>query len=239
MSLNGSIADSTALITGSNRGLGAAFTQALLDSGVKKVYATARNPEMITAAGVTPIALDVTDHASVVAAAERAQDVTLLINNAGITTNTDALHGDLVNFQTEFTTNALGALDVTRTFAPILARNGGGAVLNVLSGLSWVAMADTAAYCASKSAAWSITNSLRQQLAGQNTQVTALHMGFVDTDLIAGLDVPKADPADIVRAALEGLEKGEVEVVADDISRMLKSGLSGDLEALYEALAGA
>ncbi|MFF3941766.1 SDR family oxidoreductase [Streptomyces phaeofaciens] len=233
MTLNGSVA----LVTGGNRGLGDKIVRALLEAGASKVYAAARDPRAVTAAGAVPIALDITDHASVVAAAEQAQDVTLLVNNAGSSSGAGILDGDLADFRLEYETHVLGTLDVTRAFAPVLARNGGGAVLNVLSVLSWVSLPDAAAYSAAKSAEWSVTNALRGALAGQGTQVTALHVGYMDTDMVAALDVPKSDPADIARIALEGVEKGLLEVVADDLSRQVQSGLSAGAEALYAQLA--
>jgi len=233
MTLNGSVA----LVTGGNRGLGDKFVRALLEAGASKVYAAARDPRAVTAAGAVPIALDLTDHASVVAAAEQAQDVTLLVNNAGSSSGAGILDGDLADFRLEYETHVLGTLDVTRAFAPVLARNGGGAVLNVLSVLSWVSLPDAAAYSAAKAAEWSVTNALRGALAGQGTQVTALHVGYMDTDMVAALDVPKSDPADIARIALEGVEKGLLEVVADDLSRQVQSGLSAGAEALYAQLA--
>ena len=233
MTLNGSVA----LVTGGNRGLGDKFVRALLEAGASKVYAAARDPRAVTAAGAVPIALDITDHASVVAAAEQAQDVTLLVNNAGSSSGAGILDGDLADFRLEYETHVLGTLDVTRAFAPVLARNGGGAVLNVLSVLSWVSLPDAAAYSAAKAAEWSVTNALRGALAGQGTQVTALHVGYMDTDMVAALDVPKSDPADIARIALEGVEKGLLEVVADDLSRQVQSGLSASAEALYAQLA--
>lgn len=111
-------------------------------------------------------------------------------------------------------------------------------ILNVLSVLSWASLPYQAAYCAAKAAEWSVTNSLRVELAGQKTQVTALHVGYMDTDMIAGLDgVEKADPADIARIALEGVEKGQLEVVADAFTQQIKAGLSLGIEALYPQLA--
>jgi NAD(P)-dependent dehydrogenase (short-subunit alcohol dehydrogenase family) len=127
----------------------------------------------------------------------------------------------------------LGTLTVSRAFAPVLARSGGGGILNVLSALSWFAMPASAAYCAAKSAEWSLTNALRVELASQGTQVTALHMGYVDTDLIAHLDTPKSAPEDIVRAALAGFAEGEFEVTADDTATQTKAVLSQGVRALY------
>ncbi len=232
MRINGSVA----LVTGGNRGIGARFVQELLDAGAAKVYAAARDPKTVTVPGAVPIRLDITDHESVRAAAEEAGDVTLLINNAGIATGAGILDGDLGDWQREFDTHVFGTLAVSRAFAPVLARNGGGGVLNVLSALSWFSQADNAAYCAAKSAQWSLTNALRVRLAEQGTQVTGLHMGYVDTDLIAHLDVPKSAPTDIVRTALAGLEAGDFEVLADDTAKGVKSALGGDLSALYPSL---
>ncbi|MFE2601390.1 SDR family oxidoreductase [Streptomyces sp. NPDC059396] len=232
--------DSVAFVTGGNRGLGAQFVRALLEAGASKVYAAARDPRTVTAEGAVPVRLDITDHASVLAAAEQAQDVTLLINNAGILTPTSVLEGDLDTYRLEYDTHVLGTLDVTRAFVPALARNGGGAILNVLSVLSWASVPYQAAYCAAKAAEWSVTNSLRVELAGQKTQVTALHVGYMDTDMIAGLDgVEKADPADIAKIALEGVERGQLEVVADAFTQQIKAGLSLGVEALYPQFAQA
>ncbi len=234
MILNGSVA----FVTGGNRGLGAHFVRLLLDAGASKVYAAARDPRTVAVEGAIPVQLDITDHASVLAAAEQAQDATLLINNAGIDTFTGVLDGDLDIYRREYDTNVLGTLDVTRAFVPTLARNGGGAILNVLSVLSWASLPSEAGYGASKAAEWSITNSLRLQLAGQKTQVTALHVGRMDTDMTAGLDVDgAADPADIAKLALDGVEKGQLEVVADAFSQQVRAGLSLGIEALYPQLA--
>ncbi|MEW2503807.1 SDR family oxidoreductase [Amycolatopsis sp. CA-161197] len=236
MTVNGSVA----FVTGGNRGLGAQFVRALLDAGASKVYAAARDPRTVTNTGAVPVALDITDHASVVAAAEQAQDVTLLINNAGILTSTGVLDGDLDAYRLEYETHVLGTLDVTRAFAPALARNGGGAILNVLSVLSWASLPHWAAYCAAKAAEWSVTNSLRVELAGQGTQVSSLHVGYLDTDLIADLtDVEKADPAEVARIALDGVAQGQLEVVADEFTRQIKAGLAQGIEALYPQVARA
>jgi NAD(P)-dependent dehydrogenase (short-subunit alcohol dehydrogenase family) len=232
-----SVHDSVALVTGGNRGLGDRFVRALLESGASKVYAAARDPRQVTAEGAVPIALDVTDPDSVRAAARQAQDVTLLINNAGSNVGASVLEGDFADFRREFETHVLGTLGVTREFAPVLARNGGGRVLNVLSVLSWLTSPRAAAYSAAKSAAWSVTNALRLALRPQGTTVSALHVGYMDTDMTRVLDVPKADPADIARIALKALDEGREEIVADEPSRQVKAALSGGLELLYPQLA--
>lgn len=232
MRINGSVA----LVTGANRGLGERFVQALLERGASKVYAAARNPDTITTPGVVPIALDVTDPAAVRAAADVARDVTLLINNAGSSTRAGLPDGDLDAFRLEMETHYFGTLAMSRAFAPVLARNGGGAVLNVLSVLSWIALPSSAAYSAAKSAAWALTNALRLQLAEQKTLVTALHVGYMETDMAAHVDGPKSDPAAVARAALDGVEAGRYEVLADAISTRVRAALSGDLTALYPQL---
>ena len=219
------IKDATVLVTGANRGLGLVFTRELLARGARKVYAAARDPATITQPGVQPVRLDVTNPDDVAAAAELASDVTLVINNAGIAQAGGFLAADSEAVTRRiFETNFFGMLHMSKAFAPILKVNGGGALLNVLSVVSWVSGA-MAAYSASKAAAWSLTNALRLELAGQNTQVTALHMGFVDTDLARDFDAPKSTAEDIVKRAIDGLEAGDEEVLADERSVQVKQGL--------------
>jgi NAD(P)-dependent dehydrogenase (short-subunit alcohol dehydrogenase family) len=221
------IANSVALVTGANRGIGLAFTRELLARGARKVYAGARDPSTVTLPGVEAIRLDVTKPDDVAAAAARAGDVTLVINNAGVGQVGGFLAPDSEEAaRRQFETNFYGMLRVSRAFAPALAANGGGALLNVLSIAAWTNGGFLAAYAASKSAAWSLTNSLRFELAAQKTQVLALHMGFVDTDLVRALDMPKTSPEEIVRRALDGLEAGLDEVIGDEQTRLVKQGLS-------------
>jgi NAD(P)-dependent dehydrogenase (short-subunit alcohol dehydrogenase family) len=219
------IKDATVLVTGANRGLGLVFTRELLARGARKVYAAARDPATITQPGVQPLRLDVTNPDDVAAAAALAPDVTLVINNAGIAQAGGFLADDSEAVTRRiFETNFFGMLHMSKAFAPILKTNGGGALLNVLSVVSWVSGA-MAAYSASKAAAWSLTNALRLELAAQNTQVTALHMGFVDTDLARDFDAPKSTAEDIVKRALDGLEAGDDEILADERSVQVKQGL--------------
>ncbi|MER5634980.1 SDR family oxidoreductase [Streptomyces nitrosporeus] len=227
------IAGSVALVTGANRGIGRHFAQQLLERGAAKVYATARTPRPVDLPGVEVLRLDITDPASVAAAAEAAPDVSLLINNAGVATRHNLVTGDLEKIRLEMETNYFGTLHTVRAFAPVLAANGGGAILNVLSAMSWLAHDGANAYGASKAAAWSLTNGIRVELAGQRTMVTGLHMASTDTDMMAGWDVEKNDPADVVRAALDGIEAGKLEVLADDDSVRLKAALSADPSVLY------
>jgi NAD(P)-dependent dehydrogenase (short-subunit alcohol dehydrogenase family) len=219
--------NATVLITGANRGIGLAFARAALAHGARKVYAGARNPATIRLPGVTPLQLDVNSAADIAAAVAAAGDVTLVINNAGIANfgGFDAADAEAVLRQ-HFETNVLGVLRVSQAFAPVLARNGGGALLNVASIASWLSGAQLANYAVSKSAVWSLSNGLRHALQAQGTQVTTLHMGFVDTDLTHGVEMPKSTPEEIVERAFEGLEAGAQEVLADELTRQVKGALS-------------
>ena len=226
----------TALVTGANRGLGRHLAQQLRDRGAT-VYAAARNPASVDLDGVTPIALDVTDPTSVAAAAAATRDVSILINNAGSFTGASLLAGDVADIRLEMDTHYFGTLAVTRAFAPQLAEHEHSSVLNVLSVLSWLSSPGAGAYSAAKSAAWSLTNALRQDLAPQGIRVAALHVGYMDTDMARHVDAAKSDPADIARIAIDGIAADETEIVADDISRGVLAGLSGGVAALYPQVA--
>jgi NAD(P)-dependent dehydrogenase (short-subunit alcohol dehydrogenase family) len=230
------IQDQVALVTGANRGIGRTFVEELLARGARKVYATARRPEAIDIPGVEVVRLDLTDPASVTAAAEVAQDVTLVVNNAGISTGAGLLTGDMTEIRREMDTHYFGTLGVIRAFAPVLAANGGGGVVNILSALSWFAAPGSGGYAAAKAAEWNMTNALRLELAGQGTLVQGVHLGAADTDIMAGYDGPMIDPRDVARAALDGVAAGEIEVVVDDWSRMVKDSLSADPKAFYERM---
>lgn len=229
------IAGSTALVTGANRGIGRRFVDQLLARGARKVYATARRPELIDTADsrVTPLYLDLLDEKSILNAAAAAQDVTLLINNAGIATGANLVTGDLDLIREDLETHLFGTLRVIRAFAPALAASGGGAVVNILSVLSWVATEGTGSYAVAKSAEWNMTNGVRLELAGQGTLVQGVHLGAADTDMMAGRDAPMIDPADVARASLDGVQAGAIEVLVDDPSRFVKAALSGDPAQLY------
>ncbi len=223
------IKDSVALVTGANRGLGLAFTKALLVGGARKVYAAARDPASVKQAGVQPVRLDVTQPEQVEAAARELGDVNLLINNAGIIRGTGFLTPDgLDATRAEFETNFFGPLLTARAFAPILAKNGGGAIINVLSVLSWVSLSTSSSYSASKAAAWSLSNGLRNELRGQGTEVLSLHVGFMDTDMVRDVTGPKVQPDDVVKQVLAALEEGKSEILADDVSRRIKQNLSAE-----------
>ncbi|WEH40978.1 SDR family oxidoreductase [Streptomyces sp. AM 2-1-1] len=218
--------NAVAVVTGANRGLGRHLAAQLVERGAK-VYAAARRPETVDLPGVVPLRLDVTDEESVRAAAALAPDATLLINNAGISTSTPLIAGHTDAVRQEMETNYFGPLAVTRAFAPVIAGNGGGAVLNVLSVLSWLHPAELGSYAATKAAAWALTRAVREELAPRGIAVSALHVAYMDTDMAAGVPTDrKADPADVAAQALDGIEKGLPEILADEITRHVKEGLS-------------
>jgi NAD(P)-dependent dehydrogenase (short-subunit alcohol dehydrogenase family) len=221
------IENAVVLVTGANRGIGHAFARELLARGASKVYAGARDPSSVTQAGVHALRLDVTKPEDLAAAAALASDVTLVVNNAGIAQPGGFLAPDSEDVARRlFETNFFAMLAMSKAFAPVLKTNGGGALLNVLSVASWVNGGELAAYSASKAAAWSLTNALRHELAVQKTQVLALHMAYVDTDLTRGFDVPKSSPEQIVKRALDGLESGLDEVLADELTLQVKHGMT-------------
>ncbi|MFI6358898.1 SDR family oxidoreductase [Streptomyces sp. NPDC050743] len=230
-----SIKDAVVLVTGGSRGLGKALVEGLYARGAAKVYATARDPRTVTHPDAEPLALEVTDPASVEAAAAQARDVTILINNAGVSLGARSfLDAPVDDVRREFEINFYGPLLVTRAFVPVIERNGGGHLLNVHSVLSWLGVAGS--YSATKAALWSQTNSLRLELRSRGIGVTGLHVGYIDTDMTLDVDAPKSAPGDIAALALDGIEAGAYEVLADDRTRDVKAALSGDLAVLYPQL---
>jgi NAD(P)-dependent dehydrogenase (short-subunit alcohol dehydrogenase family) len=227
------IAGSTALVTGANRGFGRHLASELLARGAT-VYAGARDPDAVDLEGAIPIALDITDPESVAAAAACTGDIALLVNNAGSSTGADLLGSDLGAIRLEMDTHFFGTLAVVRAFVPKMPD--GGSILNILSALSWISFPGIGAYCAAKSAEWSMTNALRVQLAERNIRVSGLHVGFMDTDMTATVSAPKSDPADVARVAIDGIEQDLYEIVADDVSRHLQAGLAGGVAASYPQL---
>ena len=232
------IEGSVALVTGANRGIGKAITTALLDRGAARVYAAVRDVATVPTGDprLVPVQLDVTDPAQVRSVADTLGDVEIVVNNAGIGRPATPLTATIANARAEMEVNYLPLLTTTQAFAPTLAANGGGAFVNVLSVASWIGEPTLATYSASKSAAWSFTNSARVELKGQGTQVVGVHVGFVDTDLTAGLDIDKVPPTVVANAALDALEAGAAEAVVDEFSRAVKAGLHDDQRLLYPAV---
>jgi NAD(P)-dependent dehydrogenase (short-subunit alcohol dehydrogenase family) len=230
--------NATVLVTGANRGLGLEFARQALAAGARKVYAGVRDPASVTLPGVMPVRLDVNDPAQVDAAAAACGDATVIVNNAGIATMGGLLEpGSIAALRAMFDTNVSGLLRVSQVFAPVLARNGGGAFLNVLSVASWISTPGLGAYAATKSAAWSVTNGLRIALQEQGTQVLGLHVGFIDTDLTRGIDLPKLAPAEVVAKAYAALEAGAKEVLIDELSQRVRQGLAADPGVYLDSVA--
>jgi NAD(P)-dependent dehydrogenase (short-subunit alcohol dehydrogenase family) len=216
-----------ALVTGANRGIGKVFARELIDRGAARVYGGARNPDRIDVPGVVPVRLDITDPAQVAATADQCTDVTLLVNNAGIFRARPLLGNPLTqDARDEMETNFFGTLSMIRAFAPILGRNGGGAIINVLSILSFAQYAPWGSYGASKAAAWALSNSARDELAPQGTHVMSVHCSFVDTDMTTDIELPKMPPGALVTMVLDALEMGEPEVLAEQLTRDSKAMLS-------------
>lgn len=216
----------TALVTGANRGLGRQFAAELVARGAT-VYAGARRPETVDLPGVIPVQLDITDPESVRRAAELAGDVNVVVNNAGVSTRATLLDGPLDDIRLEMETHYFGTLNVIRAFAPVIDRNGGGSILNVLSVLSWLHPSTSGAYSAAKAAGWAMTDAVRQELAPKGIHVAALHVGYMDTDMVSYIPADqKIDPAVVAKLALDGLFAGAPEILADDLSRTAKAQLS-------------
>jgi NAD(P)-dependent dehydrogenase (short-subunit alcohol dehydrogenase family) len=228
------ISDKVVVVTGGRRGLGAALVDEVIARGARKVYSTARLPYSDDRAQVITHPLEVRSAASVDALAELAADADIVINNAGVFVPQDLLTGDFDHVTETFDVNVFGPLRVVRAFAPILAANGGGAIVDVHSVLSW--LAGSGAYGASKAAMWSITNSLRVELKSQNTQVVGVHVAFIDTDMAADIPLPKLSPAEVAGKIIDGLESDVAEVLADDVTANVKAALSGPVEGLTFSL---
>lgn len=206
------IAGSVALVTGAGGGIGAWIVTELLRRGAARVYAAGRRQPAAAHPRVVPLVLDITDPAQVAAAARAAEDVTLLVNNAGVNRNQRFLAtSEPQAARLEMETNYFGTLAMCRAFAPVLARQGGGAIANVLSNAAKVSIPAMGSLCASKAAALRLTECVRAELAGQGTLVVAFLPGAVDTAMTRGLDIPKARPEQAAAALLDAIEQGREE----------------------------
>jgi len=219
-----------ALVTGANRGLGRALVEALRAAGCARIYAGVRDvTRLAPIAGIEPVVLDITDPAHVSAAAARCGDVNLLINNAGIAHFAPSLGApSLDSARLEMETNYFGTLAMCRAFAPVLAANGGGALVNILSVVSWMNVPMQGSYCASKAAAWSLTRAARFELRAQGTLVAGVYAGYIDTDMTAGVADAKSDPDDVAACIVAGIEAGQEEILADARARALHDMLVKD-----------
>jgi NAD(P)-dependent dehydrogenase (short-subunit alcohol dehydrogenase family) len=228
------IAGSVALVTGADRGLGQVYARELVSRSAAKVYGAARRPDAVTEPGVTPVALDITDPDRVREVAAGCSDVALLVNNAGVMkAGTFTGPPDLDNARLEMETNYFGTLSMCRAFAPVLAANGGGAIVNMLSVTSFYTYPTDASYGASKAAAWSLTNGIRVELHHQGTLVVAVYASLIDTDMAAMTDEPKISPDSVAQQVFDAVEAGQVEVLADERSRFVKASLPRDQELIY------
>jgi NAD(P)-dependent dehydrogenase (short-subunit alcohol dehydrogenase family) len=219
------LADQTVLVTGASRGMGREYVAQLLDRGVTKVYAAARDPRTIDVADprIVPLQLDVTDATSVAEAADLASDVSVLINNAGIARGASVLDPDTSDLREEMETNLFGPLAMASAFADRIAERSG-AIVNVASLLAWMPIG--ASYGVTKAALWSATDSMRLGLGSRGVQVVGVYVGLVDTDMGAFADSPKSDPAEVVRQILDGIESGADEVLADEVTRVVRAQLN-------------
>jgi NAD(P)-dependent dehydrogenase (short-subunit alcohol dehydrogenase family) len=236
------LSEKVVLVTGANRGLGARLVDELLSAGVAKVYATARqtlsvSPDVAANPRVEVLALDVTSTESVTRAAQAASDVDVLINNAGVLSFGTALQGDLEGFERDLATNFFGALRVTRAFVPALERNAPGAVVNVLTLIALAPVSPMAGYSASKAAAHSLTQALRTELRPRNIRVIGAYPGGIDTEMLAGVEADKADPAVVARRIVQGLVADQTIVFPDDASFNAGSVYLSDPLALERMLA--
>ena len=228
------IEGAVALVTGAGRGLGRELARELAKRGARTVYGAARDPASVTGPGIVPVRLDITDAAAVARAAQDCSDVTLLVNNAGVMTRSPLIAApSLDGAQLEIETNYLGTLRMCRAFAPVLAAGGGGALVNILSIVSFYTNPMNGTYGASKAAEWALTNGVRIELARQGTLVVAVHAGFIDTDMSAGINLPKTSPGDVARQVADAVEAGQIEVLADERTRRVKASLSRDHELIY------
>ena len=235
------IENTVALVTGANRGIGAALVQALLEGGASRVYAAARQEADLTTVGarddrIVPVHLDVTNAGHVARVARQASDVRILFNNAGVLNFGSVLDAPSTAFNQNFDVNFYGVLNTTRAFAPTLTTHHG-AVVNILTLVALASMPGLGVYNASKAAAWSLTQSLRADFARRHVKVFSVFPGAVDTDMLKGVEMPKAVPADVASAVLKGVESDEEDIFPDPMSRQLYAHWAADHKAIERQFA--
>jgi NAD(P)-dependent dehydrogenase (short-subunit alcohol dehydrogenase family) len=227
------VSGATVLVTGGQQGLGKEIVRELLLAGAAKVYVTSRNPVPQDDPRIVPVNFELADPQAAAELARVAGDVDIVVNNAGIMTFGPLLADDQDEVDRVFAIIAFGPLRVAKAFAPVLAANGGGALINIHSLVAWIAgFPGSGTYGAAKAALISFTNTLRSELSAQGTQVLGVQLGLTDTDLVRGLDGPKNDPATVAADIVAAVEKGDLELLVDDHSRHFKGALSGPVEAL-------
>jgi NAD(P)-dependent dehydrogenase (short-subunit alcohol dehydrogenase family) len=234
------IEGSVALVTGANRGLGKAIVSALVDAGAAKVYAAARGERKVSADGsrVVPLTLDITKPEQIAAAAKKANDVTLLINNAGVLTSYNVLTMSQAQIDADFRTNFHGTLGVIRAFLPVLERaHGGATIVNVLSLTALASFPPLGGYSASKAAAYSITQALRPELKAKHIDILAVLPGVMDTDMVKALQLPKTSPADAAKGLLAGIARGEEDIFPDPMAQQMGALWSKSYKEFERALA--
>jgi NAD(P)-dependent dehydrogenase (short-subunit alcohol dehydrogenase family) len=232
------IKNSVIFVTGANRGIGKALVETALEQGAAKIYAGARRPETLKElvekgkGRVIALELDITSEAQILKAAERAQDTTILVNNAGISGYSGLVsHYKAEGAQSEMSVNYFGTLNMSLAFAPVLKKNGGGALVNIVSVAAFETFEGFRTYCASKAAEHSLTEGLREELAGQGTSVAGVYPGPVDTDMAADLQMEKETPRQVALNIWKGLESGAEEIWPDpyavEIGTRLKNASTG------------
>jgi NAD(P)-dependent dehydrogenase (short-subunit alcohol dehydrogenase family) len=232
-----------AVVTGANRGIGRELVRALLAAGVKKVYATARDINSLDAtleldpSRVVALQLDVTNHQRVASLPSEASDANLLINNAGVLDFGSMLEVPLESVKRNIETNFYGKLLMARAFAPVIERNGGGAIVNILSLVSLASMPGLSGYNASKAAAWSMTLSMRASLAGKGIAVHGVFPAGVDTDMLAGVDAPKASPVEVAKAIVSGIAMNQEDIFPDAMSTQVYAAWRQDHKAVEKQFA--
>ncbi|VAW22042.1 Short-chain dehydrogenase/reductase SDR? [hydrothermal vent metagenome] len=236
------IKNSTAIVTGANRGLGRALVDALLNQGAAKIYATARSQKSLgelelISPKITPVLLEVTDPGQIAELAGRTKDATLLINNAAILDFGAALESEQKTIEHNLEVNLFGLLNLTRAIAPNIAKNDGGAVVNILTLLSLASMPAITPYNISKAAAWSLTLSLRAELAASNISVHSVFPGAIDTDMIAGVEMDKTAPRDVAAAIVEGINQDKEDIFPDAMAQQVYQAWSKDHKAVEKQFA--